>query len=165
MPLSFCLMLIKIINLCIGWLLLLSRLGKTSLLSDRNYDWWQKCAYLQYAEFSFLPASKAIRAVSCLTYFRVSTAIITFFLGGTSWTLDCSAEAAKCNTKVYFSSCLVFFSTATSHWLKKKNFPCRKIWIIQTYSLFRSHLIAKIWTIIYAEYFVNIDQKTAKKFR
>ena len=63
---------------------------------------------IQHTEFSFLPVSKAIKAVSCITDFGVSTAIITFFV-------------------VSFSSCLVFFSTTISHRLKKNNFPCRNL--------------------------------------
>ena len=52
------LMRIKIMNLCIVWLLLLSRLGKTSFLSDRKVDlgkllfwateingWWEKLSW------------------------------------------------------------------------------------------------------------------------
>ena len=39
---------------------------------------------IQHTEFSFLPVSKAIKAVSCITDFGVSTAIITFFVGGAS---------------------------------------------------------------------------------
>ena len=38
----------------------------------------------QHAEFSFLPASKAMKTVSCITDFGVSTAIIIFFVGGAS---------------------------------------------------------------------------------
>ena len=45
-------------------------------------------------------ASKAAKAVSCITDFGVSTAIITLFVGGASWTLDSITEAAHCNTKV-----------------------------------------------------------------
>ena len=33
----------------------------------------------------------------------------------------------KIYKEVYFSSCLVFFSTTTSHRLKKKNFPCQNL--------------------------------------
>ena len=40
-----------------------------------------------------------------------------------------------------------------------------EIWIIQTYSLFKSHLVVQIWTIIYVEYFVNIDQKIGQKIQ
>ena len=36
---------------------------------------------------------------------------------------------------------------------------------MQTYSLFKSHLVAQIWTIIYVEYFVNIDQKIGQKIQ
>ena len=39
---------------------------------------------IQHTEFSFLPVSKAIKAVSCMTAFRISTSIITFFVGGAS---------------------------------------------------------------------------------
>ena len=44
--------------------------------------------------------SAGIKPVICVTDFGVSMAIITFFVGGTSWTLDSSMEAANCNTKV-----------------------------------------------------------------
>ena len=37
---------------------------------------------IQHKEFSFLPVSKAIKAVTRVTDFRVGTAIITFFVGG-----------------------------------------------------------------------------------
>ena len=40
-----------------------------------------------------------------------------------------------------------------------------EIWIIQTYSFFKSHLVVQIWTIIYVEYFVNIDQKIGQKIQ
>ena len=39
---------------------------------------------IQHVEFSFLPVSKAIKAVSCIIDFGVSTAIIIFFVGGES---------------------------------------------------------------------------------
>ena len=39
---------------------------------------------IQHTEFSFLPVSKAIKAVSCITDFGFSTTIMTFFLGGAS---------------------------------------------------------------------------------
>ena len=55
---------------------------------------------IQHTEFSFLPVSKALKAVSCITDFGVSTAIITFFVGGASWTLDSSMEATNCKTKL-----------------------------------------------------------------
>ena len=55
---------------------------------------------IQYAEFSFLPVSKAIKAISCITDFGVSTAIITFLVGGASLTLDSSMGAANFNTKL-----------------------------------------------------------------
>ena len=55
---------------------------------------------IQHTEFSFLPVSKAAKAVSCITDFGVSTAIITFFVGGASCALDSSMEAANCNTKL-----------------------------------------------------------------
>ena len=51
-------------------------------------------------EFSFLPVSKSIKAVSCITDFGVSKVIITFFRSGASWTLDSSMEAAKGNAKL-----------------------------------------------------------------
>ena len=38
-----------------------------------------------------------------------------------------------------------------------------EIWIIQTYSFFKSHLVVQIWTIIFVQYFVNIDQKIQVK--
>ena len=50
--------------------------------------------------YSFLPVSKAIKAVSCITDFGVSTTIITFSVGGASSTLDSSMEAMNCNTKL-----------------------------------------------------------------
>ena len=56
--------------------------------------------------------------------------------------------------EVCFSRCLVFFSTTTSHRL-----------FIQTYLLFKSHLVVQIWTIIYVEYFVNIYQKFGQKIQ
>ena len=37
---------------------------------------------IQHTEFNFLPVSKAIKAVSFIDDFRVSTAIITFFVSG-----------------------------------------------------------------------------------
>ena len=37
---------------------------------------------IQHTEFSFLPVSKAIKAVSCIPDSGVSMAIITFFIGG-----------------------------------------------------------------------------------
>ena len=49
---------------------------------------------------AFFPVSKAIKAVSCVTDFGVSMAIIRFFVGGASSTLHSSIEAANCNTKV-----------------------------------------------------------------
>ena len=55
---------------------------------------------IQHTEFSFLPVSKAIKVVSCITDFGFSTAIITFFVGGASWTLDSSIEAANCYAKL-----------------------------------------------------------------
>ena len=39
------------------------------------------------------------------------------------------------------------------------------MWIIQTYSLFKSRSVVQIWTIIYVEYFVNIDQKIGQKIQ
>ena len=39
---------------------------------------------IQHTELSFLPVSKALKAVSCITDCGVSTAIITFFVGGAS---------------------------------------------------------------------------------
>ena len=67
---------------------------------------------IQHPEFNFLPVSKAIKAVSCIDDFRVSTAIITFFVGGASWTLDSSIEATICNTKLTkkFISVAVWYS-------------------------------------------------------
>ena len=69
---------------------------------------------IQHTEFSFLPVSKAIKGVSCITDFGVSTAI-----SGKLW--------YKTYKEVYFSSGLVFFSTTASHWLKMNNFPCRNL--------------------------------------
>ena len=57
---------------------------------------------IQHTEFNFLLVSKAIKAVSCITDFGVSTLTIT-------------------------SVVLRFFSTTTSYRLKKKNFPCRNL--------------------------------------
>ena len=39
-----------------------------------------------------LNISKAVKAISCKTNVGVSTAIIAFFVGGASWTLDSSME-------------------------------------------------------------------------
>ena len=39
---------------------------------------------IQHTEFSFLPILNALKTVSCMTDFGVSTAIITFFVGGAS---------------------------------------------------------------------------------
>ena len=58
-------------------------LGKLLFLATENNGWWQKCT-LQHTEFRFLPVSKAVKAISCITDFGVSTAIITFFEGGAS---------------------------------------------------------------------------------
>ena len=55
---------------------------------------------IQHKEFSFLSFTKAIKTVSCITDFGVSTAIFTFFVGGTSWTSDTSIEAENCNIKL-----------------------------------------------------------------
>ena len=55
---------------------------------------------IQHTEFSFLPFSNAIKTASCITDFGVSTAIITFFVGGASSTLDSSMEAANCDAKL-----------------------------------------------------------------
>ena len=81
-------------------------LGKLICLATEINSWW-------HAAFSFLPVSKNVKAVSCITDFGVSTAITTFIVGGVSWTLDSSIEAANCNTKltkkVYFSSSLIFY--------------------------------------------------------
>ena len=69
---------------------------------------------MHHTEFSFLPVSKAIKAVSCITDFGVSTAI--------------SGELQyKTYKEVYFSSRLVFFSTIASHRLKMNNFLCRNL--------------------------------------
>ena len=46
-----------------------------------------------------LNISKAVKAISCITNVGVSTAIITFFVGGASWTLDSSMEAVNWNAK------------------------------------------------------------------
>ena len=136
------LMRTKFMNLCTVWLLLLSRLGKASLLSDINNSWWEKCAHnVIHTELIFRPFSKTVKAVSCITDLGVSTAIITFFVSAAGWTLDSSLEAANfntklyfvifyfanCNTKVYFSSCLAFFSITILHWLNKKNFLFRNL--------------------------------------
>ena len=57
---------------------------------------------IQHTEFNFLPVSKALKAVSCLTGFGVSKVI--------------SGELYyKTYKEVYFSSALVFFSTTASH--------------------------------------------------
>ena len=69
---------------------------------------------IQHTEFNFLPVSKDLKVVRCITHFGVSTAIITFFVGGASWTLD-------------FGNRLVFFSTKASHRLKMNNFPCQNL--------------------------------------
>ena len=55
---------------------------------------------IQHTEFSFLPVSKAIKAVSCINDLGVSTAIITFFVGGASLTLDSNTEATNFNAKL-----------------------------------------------------------------
>ena len=55
---------------------------------------------MQHTELSFLSLAKAIKALSCITDFGVSTAIITFFVGGESRTLDTSMEVANGNTKL-----------------------------------------------------------------
>ena len=39
---------------------------------------------IKHTEFRFLPVSKAIKVVSCITNFGVSTVIIAFFVGGAS---------------------------------------------------------------------------------
>ena len=67
--------------------------------------------------------------------------------------------------KVYFSSSLVFFSITISHQLKKNNFRCWNLNHPNFYSLFKSHLVVQIWTIIYVEYFVNINQKLGQKIQ
>ena len=38
--------------------------------------------------------------------------------------------------------------------VNKNNFPCQNL-NQPTYSLFKSHLVFQIWTIVYVEYFVN----------
>ena len=72
----------------------------------------------------------------------------TFSVDGASSTLDPSMEAANCNLKlkkqVYFSCCLIFWSTTTSHRLKKNNFPCRNLNHRNLFSLFKSHLAVRI---------------------
>ena len=68
---------------------------------------------IQHTGFSFLPISKAIKVVSCITDFGVSTTI--------------SGELQYKTIEVYFSSRLVFFSTTASHQLKMNNFPCRNL--------------------------------------
>ena len=55
---------------------------------------------IQHTEFSFLPVSKAIKAVSSINNFGVSTAIITFFVGDACWTLDSRIKAANYNAKL-----------------------------------------------------------------
>ena len=83
----------------------------------------------------------------------------TFSVDGASSTLDPSMEAANCNLKlkkqVYFSCCLIFWSTTTSHRLKKNNFPCQNLNHRNLFSLFKSHLAVRIWTVSYAAYFLN----------
>ena len=54
---------------------------QTSLSSERNNDWSEK---LQQTEISFLSVSKAVKVVSCITDFRVSTDIIVIFVSGAS---------------------------------------------------------------------------------
>ena len=68
---------------------------------------------IQHTGFSFLPVSKAIKTVRCITDFGVSTTI--------------SGELQYKTIEVYFSSRLVFFSTTASHQLKMNNFPCRNL--------------------------------------
>ena len=46
-----------------------------------------------------MPVSKAVKAVSCITGFGISTAIITFFVGGASRTLHSSMEGANFSTE------------------------------------------------------------------
>ena len=76
------------------------------------FQWYQQASRIQLSEFNFLSVSKAIKAVSCIDDFGVSTAIITFFVGGASWTLDSSIEATICNTKLTkkFISVAVWYS-------------------------------------------------------
>ena len=72
-------------------------------------------------------ASKAVKTVACITDFGVSTAIITFLVverWALAWELQTLIQTYK---KVYFSSCLVFFSKTTAHRLKKNSFPCRNL--------------------------------------
>ena len=81
------------------------------------------------------------------------------------WTLAWKWRTVIQNLKTsLFQYCLVFFSTIISHWQKKNNFPCRNL-IIQTHSLFKSHLVVQIWAIIYVEYFVNIVRKIGQKIQ
>ena len=54
---------------------------QTSLSSERNNDWSEK---LQQREISFLSVSKAVKVVSCITDFRVSTDIIAIFVSSAS---------------------------------------------------------------------------------
>ena len=74
--------------------------GKFIFWATETNGWWQKCTSFQCKKFSFLPILKAIKAVSCITSFGVSTAIITSFVSGISWILDSSMKAANCNTKL-----------------------------------------------------------------
>ena len=99
-------------------------------------------------------ASKAVKTVACITDFGVSTAIITFLVverWALAWELQTLIQTYK---KVYFSSCLVFFSKTTAHRLKKNSFPCR--------NLNHSNLLFLIEIAFsspdlncYVEYFVN----------
>ena len=70
----------------------------------------------------------------------------------------------KTYKEVYFSSRLLFFSTTASHHLKMNNFPCRNL-NHSNFSFFKSHLVVQIWTIIFVDYFVNIDQKIGQKIQ
>ena len=122
------------------------------------YVWNGTNKRMQHTELSFLSLAKAIKALSCITDFGISTAIITFFVGGESWTLDTSMEVANCNTKLTkkFILVAVWYSFQQQlHIDWKRTIFHVEVWIIETCSLFKSHLVVQIWTIIYVEYFVN----------
>ena len=115
-----------------------------------------------------MPVSKAIKAVICINDFGVSTAIITFFVGGVSWTLDSRMEAANYHTKLtkkFISVAVQYSFQQQFHIDQRRRIFHVEIWIIQTYSFFKSHLVVQIWTAVYVEYFVNIDQKIGQKIQ
>ena len=49
---------------------------------------------------AFCLSQNFVKAVSSITDFGVSTAIITFFVGRASWMLDSCMKTANCNTKL-----------------------------------------------------------------